>query len=396
VDVERVPVILLGRGITALGALRSLARQRIPVFTACDDQIVPRSRYYRPAMTRSGRRWHCELGDAGLAILADLPVERAVLIPCADDMALWAASLPQALGQRFLTSGSSPSTLMELQDKRLFATLCQKLSVPHPRCYAVDSLDQLNAIPFEQIEQAFFKPSNSIPFLAQYQAKGLWVGSRQEARELWRQLADRQLSVLVQEYVPGRADQHYFIDGFRDRLGIVRARFARRRTRIHPPDFGNSSYCVNVPIEQVQEAWESLATILDFVNYRGIFSAEFKRDAVDGQYKILEINTRVWVYVEFAARCGVDVCRQAYLDALGQPVPDMDVHRTGAGCANVYFDYRSVRDLPAAERPRWTTVLWQWLTSHKVLLVMDDVAPFLSWVATSVRSRFAKLRRGHA
>jgi len=47
-----------------------------------------------------------------------------------------------------------------------------------------------------------------------------------------------------------------------------------------------------------------------------VFSAEFKFDERDGLFKILEVNARPWWYVDFAARCGVDVCRMAYRDAL--------------------------------------------------------------------------------
>ncbi|MFO0912107.1 MAG: hypothetical protein U0795_04075 [Pirellulales bacterium] len=393
-DSDRPPVILLGRGITALGALRALSRRRIPTFTACDDPLVPLSRYYRPAVTRSGRTWKCELGPVGEQILADLPFDRAVLIPCADDFTLWASQLPAQLRSRFLTSSPDTAALEVLQDKRLFADLCVELQVPHPRCYQVASLNDLDRVPFEQIERAFFKPSNSIPFLERFNCKGMWVHSRDEARQLWQMIADSNLSVLVQEYVTGGADQHFFIDGFRDRTGTVRARFARQRMRIYPPDFGNSSYCINIPVEQIAAAWDSLNRILQQTRYRGIFSAEFKRDARTGEYKILEINTRVWVFVEFAARCGVDVCSMAYQDALGLPVADAVITRPGARCANVYLDSKTITSLPAADRPGWPTVLWQWFTSHKSVLVLDDMRPFVAWLSERIQSRLGRLGKG--
>ena len=78
---------------------------------------------------------------------------------------------------------------------------------------------------------------------------------------------------------------------------------------------------------------ESLRTILAAVGYRGIFSGEFKRDERDGLFKILEVNARVWIYVEFAGRCGVDVCTMSYRDALGLAVtePAALPHRRAPG-----------------------------------------------------------------
>ena len=91
-------------------------------------------------------------------------------------------------------------------------------------------------------------------------------------------------------------------------------------------------------------------TLLARVNYRGIFSAEFKRDARDGQYRILEVNTRAWTYVEFASRCGVNVCEMAWQDALGLPVTAASPsYPVGAGCVSLPRDIRSLREQPAKQ-----------------------------------------------
>jgi predicted ATP-grasp superfamily ATP-dependent carboligase len=305
-------------------------------------------------------------------------------------MALWVAQLPDGLGARFPSSNSTTETLQVLQDKREFAQLCKRLGVPHPRCYDVTCDADLNLVPFGEVERLFFKPTNSVQFLERFNVKGIWIRRRDDAESLWHDIAPSGLHVLVQEYIPGGADQHFFLDGFRDRDGRIRTLFARQRSRIYPPDFGNSSYCVNVPLEVVQPAWESLYRILEQTNYRGIFSAEYKRDARDGQFKILEINTRVWVYVEFAARCGADVCQLAYQDALGEPMRDMPIQRHGDGCVNVYFDYYSVKKLPPSQRPNLFRLLWQWMASHKTVLAIDDPLPLASWFASALRKRLRR------
>ena len=112
---------------------------------------------------------------------------------------------------------------------------------------------------------------------------------------------------------------------------------------MHPPDFGNSTHMISVPLSEVEPAAQSLRAILAAIQYRGIFSAEFKLDARDGIFKILEINARVWVFVEFAGRCGVDVCTMAYRDALGLPITDFPVYRSGVRLVSPYVDLTSAR-----------------------------------------------------
>ena len=100
---------------------------------------------------------------------------------------------------------------------------------------------------------------------------------------------------------------------------------------------------VSVPLSEVGPAVATLRTILAAVGYRGIFGGEFKRDERDGLFKILEVNARVWIYVEFAGRCGVDVCTMAYRDALGLEVTEAAHYRTGVRLVSPYLDFAAVR-----------------------------------------------------
>lgn len=387
-----VPAIVLGQSVTALGALRGLARAGIPVYTTGSDEgVETKSRYFRPVVTQSGSRMLAPWDDNdGYEQLDQLPWDKAVLIPCSDVAALWTARLPETLRERFVQSNATSETQTLLQDKRTFAKLCQQLDVPHPPHFIVESDDDLARVPIEQLQNCFFKPFNSRHFVKKYGTKGLRFDTRSEAEALWQEVSQTGIAVFIQEYVPGGADQHYFIDCFRDRDGQIRACFARRRMRIYPRDFGNSSYCYQVPVEQVQPAWESLKKIVDRVDYRGIFSGEFKYDHRDGSYRIIEINTRVWVYVEFASWCGVNVCELAYQDALGSTVPTMNHNRPGAGCVDLYRDFCNFRETDAKNRTTLSNVLGEWWTAKKSVFAWDDPLPAIHWGRQHIASRWHK------
>jgi predicted ATP-grasp superfamily ATP-dependent carboligase len=206
----------------------------------------------------------------------------------------------------------------------------------------------------------------------------------------------RHFDVVLQEYVPGPPTRHFFIDGFVDRAGTIRARFARHRLRMYPLDFGNSTYMTSVRVEEVAPAMRTLETLLTRLRYRGIFSAEFKLDERDGLYKILEMNARPWWYIEFAEQCRVDVCSLAYLDALGEDVPTIERYAVGRTCVYPYFDFAACKGLYRSGKLGAFAWMWSWLRSKQPVFEWSDPYPSLSSSATllkkSLSRRFGRSR----
>ncbi len=390
-DDSRTPAIVLGSGYTALGALRCLVAAGIPAYVACPaGDPVTRSRWYRP--TPGATRWNGSLGPRGQAILRAMPLSNAVLIPCGDDAALWLAEIAGGeLSHRFRVSSSSAETLQILQDKSRFGAFLAHHRLPHPRTYPIATLDDVAAIPFAELDRVFIKPADSQSFSRILGTKGIWATTREEFETIWRRLDAGGYKVIAQEYVPGSSADHYFVDGFRDRTGALAGLFARKRSRLYPADFGNSSYCHSIALAEVSGAVDCVTALLATLHYRGIFSAEFKRDSRDGTLRLLEVNTRAWWYVEFAARCGVNVCAMAFEDALGRP-PETSSrdYRPGVGCLNLLQDMKAVRSLPRATRPSLWQVLRQWAGAYCHVFRWSDPWPSLTIVWSMA---WQKLRR---
>ncbi len=390
---HRVPAIVLGRGPTALGILRCLTMVGIPAYVACPaSDHVTHSRWYHPTPGRSA--WDGSLGPHAYGLLRHMPLQKAVLIAGADDAALWLTDLPSTeLASRYVLSTSSRETQEILQDKSRFSTFLESASIPHPRTFRIECDADIDAIPFDELDRVFIKPVNSQKFSDVTGVKGIWVTRKDELHAAWRRLHDQGFRLMAQEYVPGTASDHYFVDGFRDGSGDMTGLFARQRIRISPPDFGNSSYCRSIPLEQLQAPVDDVTRLLAALNYRGIFSAEFKRDRRDGVYRILEVNTRAWTYVEFAARCGVNVCEMAYQDALGLPVHRATRdYKIGAGCVDFYRDFTTVRAQSAQARGPLPAILLQWAGAHFHSFRLDDPKPGLHFA----RQVLARRRNGRA
>ena len=355
--------------------IRSLGRRGIPVFApGTTGSFVSYSRWHR-AMPAA---WGDDPTPATLTdYLTKLRVDRLVIIPATDGWALAVARLPPALRARFPSSLSSLESLDALIDKGRFAALLRQLGVPHPRTVRVDRGGDWAQIPDEAFADAFLKPHDSQAFRRRFGLKAFHFETRAEALALARDARQANLEVLLQEYVPGPPTSHYMVEGFVDRSGRVVARFVRQRLRMFPPDFGDSTYMVGVPLDRVGTAVEHLNRLLTHLSYRGVFEAEFKLDERDGEFKLLEINARPWYFIGFAADCGVDFCGMAYRDALGLEVAPVVSYEAGRHCivgADRFSCWQQFR------QGRLTAWAWlrSWIGARQLLFAWDDPLPGLA------------------
>lgn len=391
----RLPVLVFGTGITTLGVIRSLVRSGITTY--CSSRrldFVRRSRYCRflpEEPNRIGKPNELE------GFLRSIKLQRAVVVPCSDEWAVAIAALPADLAERFPSSLPASDTLNMMVNKRQFEEFLSAHDYPHPRTITLRGEDDLRAIPAEYFTDSFLKPCDSERFFRTYWRKAFRVKSNDDALVRYRDARGHGLDMVFQEYVPGPASNHYFLDGFVDSGGTVRAMFVRQRLRMYPPDFGNSTYMVTVPPEHAADAVETLTDILARTNYRGIFSAEFKRDDRVGRFKLLEINARPWWYIWCAERCGVPVAAMAYRDALGESVETVDTYETGVHIVYPYFDMYRCYEMWREGSLGLGAWLASWLSARQAVFFWPDPIPSLAWAFRELSTTVArKLRRkGH-
>jgi len=390
IDDYDVPVLAIGFGVTTLGAIRCLGRAGIPALCVHRDLgFVGSSRWCRRTEQRIGSGE--DLGE----FLRRLPIARAVLMPCSDDWVLATAALDPELARRFPSSQPGRDALETLTDKGRFAHALAQNGVPQPRTVLLRSAADLAPYAETNLAGYFLKPRDSIAFHRQFGVKAWSVTSRAEAEVRLREAREVGLELVLQEYVPGPATWHYMLDGFVDREGVIRARFARRRVRMYPPLYGNTSAMFSVPMQEVAPAMDSLERLLKALSYRGIFSAEFKFDERDGLFKLLEINPRAWWYVEVPARCGVNVCSMAYRDALGLDVESVESYRTGVRCVNFSADLGNALDAIKNGKPSAAAAAASsWLRWPHTVFHPDDPFPAVSEILGRLAKPFRAGRGG--
>jgi predicted ATP-grasp superfamily ATP-dependent carboligase len=115
------------------------------------------------------------------------------------------------------------------------------------------------------------------------------------------------------------------------------------------------------------------------LSYSGIVDMDFRYDARDGQYKLLDVNPRLGgSFRLFVADNGVDVVRAAYLDLTGQPVPANHA-RDGRGWLVEPYDLVVAGQMAVQRRlnlPAWARSLRA--VDEAAWWSADDPAPFLT------------------
>jgi len=380
------PAVVIGGGVNGLGIIRNLGRNGIHVYCVVDKKSeAVYSKYCKryfifPGIGNDPHRLKVFLTQFKRQIGC-----KPVLFPTSDISVLNVAHLNSEKGE-FLASLSKEEVLETLVKKRKFYSSLITKNVPHPVTLFLnpENLENVNrSLSFP----VFVKPSISQIFAKKFGKKGFVAKSEEELRQYLLLMKKYKIDVVVQEIVSGPATNHYFIDGYFDKNSNPVALFARRRLRMWPLSFGNSTVCVSVPISEVADMKETIVKYLTSISYHGIFSAEFKRDPRDNIGKLLEVNARSWWYNTFPSACGVNIILMAYLEAIGKELKTIEEYEIGTYLVHFIEDLKSSLAMFA----RGQLSFREWLSPmirkrNWTIFASDDPRPFAMSFAHTIRS----------
>ncbi len=156
-----------------------------------------------------------------------------------------------------------------------------------------------------------------------FYATGAKAWRAESPAELRRRYAAARLQIrpeeiLVQEIIPGDGRQQFsYCAFFRD--GLAHSSLVAQRLRQHPHEFGRAaSYVESISLPEIEELSERF---LKRIDYYGLVEIEYKLDPRDGQYKLLDVNARIWGFHSIGFPAGVDFPYLLFADQLGGKTP---------------------------------------------------------------------------
>jgi predicted ATP-grasp superfamily ATP-dependent carboligase len=334
-----VGAVVVGGDYQGLGIVRSLGRRGWPVCVIDDERSIARfSRWTTHAISvpdlRGEEATVAELLRAGRM----LGLDGWVLYPTREETVAALSRNRERLEERFRVPTPAWETVRVAWDKRETYRRAEELGISAPRTWYPREAKDL--VQIDTSGPFVIKPAIKEHFVYETKAKA-W---RAEARSDLERLFDRARQVvgdgevMVQELIPGDGrDQVAYCAFFKDGRAI--GRMTARRRRQHPPEFGRAStYVETIDLPEIVEPAERL---LRAIGYYGLVEVEFKRDARDGGYRLLDVNARTWGYHTLGQSAGVDFPAMLMADQLGEPVSER------AAVPGVRW-IRLVTDLPTA------------------------------------------------
>jgi D-aspartate ligase len=300
--------LVVGADLRALGIVRSLGRQHIPVAVARYDfdRIALTSRY---VTHRSWDRLPSGEDDAVKALLELADRNKLggwVLFATDDESSALISRRRDELDSRFRVTAPPWEILTKVYDKATLNRHAHRCGVEVPFSVVPCSREYLREadLPFPVILKPRVKrTSNPLTRARAWRAddRATLLARYDEARRY-------EDSLLVQELLPGGGDARFSYAAL-CRDGEPLASLVAQRIRQYPVEFGrHSTYVETIDDPRVEEAARAL---LAHVRYTGLVEVEFHRDPRTNSLKLLDVNHRVWGWHTIGAAAGVDF---AYLE----------------------------------------------------------------------------------
>lgn len=225
-----------------------------------------------------------------------------LLVP-ASDAGLAAISRHKERLDRHYVVAAPPWAVTErfLHKEHTYA-IADRVGVPAPRSFTPRSIDDVARIAEVLGFPSLVKPSQGHLFKARFGRKLVEVGDLDQMLSWYRRARAEGLTVILQELIPGPDGgganyNAYFW------AGEPLAEFTARKVRNSPPRFGSPRVARS---ELIPEVLEPGRAILRALGFQGFACTEFKRDARDGVWKLMEVNGRHNLSSLLAVRSGVN------------------------------------------------------------------------------------------
>lgn len=312
-DSKHLPAaLILGTGQCALGTIRSLKdNPNIPIIvTGNDDRgLAQHSRYvddYFP----------CDQSDPDSVYAAlkkiDERYDRVIPIPTGSDFWVDVIINSPVEFKHFITDLKPEYS--ELMKKSAQRELAESCGVPYPASREIRDDASLEKacldLDFPCVVKPVSRASEKIPFR---------IRSYETADQMKRDISGflKECDFLASSFITG-PDKNIYTYGSFAVNGKVNVEYFGRKLTQRPMHFGVAGIAEST--RDVPELRTYSQAMLERANFSGITQIEFKKNDRDGKFYLMEINPRIWLWMQTATVSGVNIALAYYSHMAGLPV----------------------------------------------------------------------------
>jgi D-aspartate ligase len=376
---EKIGAVVTGGDFQGLGVLRTLGRKGIPVLLLDSDRCIGRYSRFTNKFIESPHPAEPEpYLDFLIHVAKKENIQGWVIFPNSDEAVCVLSKYKNILKEFYRVPTPCWEVIQYAYIKENTYQVAEKHGMLIPKTYYPKSLSELTELKLQF--PVVMKPSIRPNFYNKVKTKAFYIGNKQRLIQTYQWMCSiiDPSEVLVQDFIPGGPKNLYsYCPFFKDAKVITGV--GARRARQHPMDFGHAStYVELVDIPELKSLAEKFLGLID---YYGIAEVEFMQDPRDHQYKLIEVNPRVWGWHTLGIGAGVDFPYLLYQDMIGEEIEISLSAKQGKWV-------RLTTDIPTVflEIAKGKMKISEYLASmrgekvHAVLSV-DDPLPFVAEVA---------------
>jgi len=322
---DTAAAVFCAESYNALAVTRSLGRHGIPVIALGQepDSLTFRSRYVTerivypdPVSDEAGFL-------AQVRMLSDRQRERGlrtVVFSTSDRVVKLLSDHRDSLSHGLELYLPDRATVETSLDKLAQYRVAEQIGVPYPRTYSNGDHARLveDLASGRAVAPLFLKARVPLSDHSLARFRRMKLNTAEEASSRVAEAESLNVPFVVQEIIPGGDDQLYTLGSTMNARGELVSYFTGRKLRQMPPGFGICRVGESLPVPAVAEHGRRL---LAAIGFHGISQVEFKYDARDGQYKLMEINPRSWSWIGLPIELGADLPWAMFGEALGHRLP---------------------------------------------------------------------------
>lgn len=317
--------VVMNMFYTGLGIARSLGENGIPVIgLSAQRRFYGNHTRYAKVLRAPDSKTEPEALLRFLLQLGRAAGERRVIFPTRDADLIFLDRFRGELSEFFAIAAPYGSVLDTCLNKWKTYEAALRAGIPTPRCWMIETAEQLEAAAAEARYPCVLKP-----VVAQdWRAGANWetVGGRkaipirtpEEMRAEYALAARARSRALAQELVTGGDERLSVVACYFDRNSKWASGFNTHKLLQIPEGFGTG--CI-VELEERTELWAPTQRLLESIGFSGIAEVEYKWDAERQEYLLIEINPRPWDQHRLGKVCGTDLALLAYCEHAGVAAP---------------------------------------------------------------------------
>ncbi|MBN1502103.1 hypothetical protein JW930_01045 [Candidatus Woesearchaeota archaeon] len=307
----RKAIIIYG-GPLGLGIVRSLGEKGIKsiVIHEDDEEVAVHSKYVFHKVKIKNYLDRKELYD--LLIKNKKKWKGLLVIPGSDESALALAYYRKQLSKHYVLPVSGYNTLSKVVDKKETYKLADKAGVPRPKTWCPKTLKEIHNLKREIIFPCILKPHLRHNFYKIFKTKLFYINNFQELKKKFMLCIKHKVDVMISELIPGEDTNLYGYSFYIDKNYKFRGGMLDQKLRQAPPKFGVGRVIRTLHNDEIAALAKKF--LKQSPKYTGPGKIEFKYDARDGKYKLIEMNARIILWVHFMAKLGINYPYLMYED----------------------------------------------------------------------------------